>query len=177
MINKAGQVSFTCGKVQSGTECDIVQQNNAKMFYLNLRHDISTRDFHELAPLDYPAYQRFFLACRRPRTRAAKSQEKTFRFTLICDMIFPQEIFMNQHHQITLCTRGLPRLPKADDTSGEVAFRAGHFFRLDRNGKPRMKSLWHAGYPQIYLAFFVCSKEMQPVRVYGKIYFQINLVI
>ena len=34
IINMAGQVSFICGKVQSGTECDIVQQNNAKMFYL-----------------------------------------------------------------------------------------------------------------------------------------------
>ena len=30
--------------------------------------------------------------------------------------------------------------------SGEnKAFRAGHFLRLDRNRKPRMKSLWHPG--------------------------------
>ena len=32
----------------------------------------------------------------------------------------------------------------AEDTSGE-AFRAGHFKRLNRNRKPRMKSLWHQG--------------------------------
>ena len=30
--------------------------------------------------------------------------------------------------------------------SGPEAFRAGHFLRLDRNRKPRMKSLWHLGY-------------------------------
>ena len=35
--------------------------------------------------------------------------------------------------------------PKAEVTRGEV-FRAGHFLRLDRNRKPRMKSLWHPGY-------------------------------
>ena len=28
----------------------------------------------------------------------------------------------------------------------EKTFRAGHFLRLDRNRKPRMKSLWHPGY-------------------------------
>ena len=32
--------------------------------------------------------------------------------------------------------------PKAEETSGEAA---GHFLRLDRNRKPRMKSLWHPG--------------------------------
>ena len=35
--------------------------------------------------------------------------------------------------------------PKAEATSGE-AFCAGHLKRLDRNRKPRMKSLWHPGY-------------------------------
>ena len=30
--------------------------------------------------------------------------------------------------------------------SGPEAFRAGHFLRLDRNGTPRMKSLWQPGY-------------------------------
>ena len=30
--------------------------------------------------------------------------------------------------------------------SGPEAFRAGHFLRLDRNRKPRMKSLWNPGY-------------------------------
>ena len=30
--------------------------------------------------------------------------------------------------------------------SGPEAFRAGHFLGLDRNRKPRMKSLWHPGY-------------------------------
>ena len=30
--------------------------------------------------------------------------------------------------------------------SGPEAFCAGHFLRLDRNRKPRMKSLWHPGY-------------------------------
>ena len=34
--------------------------------------------------------------------------------------------------------------PKAEDTRGKT-FRAGHFLRLDRNRKPRMKSLWHSG--------------------------------
>ena len=28
----------------------------------------------------------------------------------------------------------------------EKTFRAGHFLRVDRNRKPRMKSLWHPGY-------------------------------
>ena len=32
--------------------------------------------------------------------------------------------------------------PKAENTSG------GHFLRLDRNRKARMKSLWHPGYSQ-----------------------------
>ena len=30
--------------------------------------------------------------------------------------------------------------------SGPQAFRAGHFLGLDRDRKPRMKSLWHPGY-------------------------------
>ena len=64
----------------------------------------------------YPGYQRFFsrvwrgassaagrhVFSLRPKTRAAKPREKTFR--------------------------------------------ADHFLRLDRNRKPRMKSLWHPGY-------------------------------
>ena len=33
--------------------------------------------------------------------------------------------------------------------SGPVAFLAGHFQRLDRNRKPRMKSFWHQGYRRI----------------------------
>ena len=73
----------------------------------------------------YPGYQRFFsrvwrgassaagrhVFSLRPKTRAAKPREKTFR--------------------------------------------AGHFLRLDRNRKPRMKSLWHPGYMfsiQIFLS-------------------------
>ena len=39
--------------------------------------------------------------------------------------------------------------PKTEDTCDEAKkakiFRAGHFLRLDRNRKPRMKSLWHPG--------------------------------
>ena len=42
------------------------------------------------------------------------------------------------------------RRPLADSSSADrekklFAFRAGHFLRLNRNQKPRMKSLWHTG--------------------------------
>ena len=48
----------------------------------------------------------------------------------------------------TLCTRGFfsratGSFVSADDTSGDTA---GHFLRLGRNRKPRMKILWHPGY-------------------------------
>ena len=38
--------------IQSGTECDIVHSNTAKMFYLFAIYGISTRDFYERTPLD-----------------------------------------------------------------------------------------------------------------------------
>ena len=39
----------------------------------------------------------------------------------------------------------------------EKTFRVGHFLRLDRNGKPRMKSLWHPGYERGYSATVLAS--------------------
>ena len=47
--------------------------------------------------------------------------------------------------------------PKAEDTSGEV-FRGGHFLRLNRNRKPRIKSLWHPGYFYISQSREACCK-------------------
>ena len=45
---------------------------------------------------------------------------------------------------------GWLRRPQADSSSADrekklFAFRACHFLRLNRNRKPRMKSLWHPG--------------------------------
>ena len=37
------------------------------------------------------------------------------------------------------------RLERRSREKKLFAFRAGHFLRLDRNWKPRMKSLWHPG--------------------------------
>ena len=65
---------------------------------------------------------------------------------------------------ITLGTRGFflacdeeLRRPQAEDTSGEV-FRGCHFLRLNRNRKPRMKSLWHLGYFYISQSREACCK-------------------
>ena len=51
--------------------------------YLNLRHDISTRDFHELAPLDYPAYQRFFSRAEGRGHERRRRKKKPFAFARV----------------------------------------------------------------------------------------------
>ena len=124
------------------------------MFYLNLRHDISTRDFHELAPLHYPAYQRFFLACRRPRTRTSGD---VARKNLSLYLNLGHDISTGDFHELApsdypayqrfflACRR--PRTRAATSQEKTFRFSRGSLFRLDRNGKSRMKSLWHARYP------------------------------
>ena len=49
--------------------------------------------------------------------------------------------------------------------SGSEAFREGHFLRLDRNQKPRMKSIWHPGYtPPDLLARISKPVERKKIR-------------
>ena len=45
---------------------------------------------------------------------------------------------------------------KAENTSDEAA---DHFLRLDRNLKPRMKSLWHPGYTLLHIHTQITTKK------------------
>ena len=64
---------------------------------------------------------------RRPRTRAAKPREKTSGI-----------------QGISVCENAKNNLTNIQPSrlSWTYAFRASHFLRLDRNRKPRVKSLW-----------------------------------
>ena len=63
--------------------------------------------------------------------------------------------------------------------SGPEAFRAGHFLRLDRNRKQRMKSLWHPGYSYSKLFFKNTIKVIRfgPKNFLPQTYSQLWLLI
>ena len=61
----------------------------------------------------YPGYQRFFLACDEELRRPQADTSSAF----------------GRRHERR--------------SREKKSFRTGHFLRLDRNRKPRMKSLWH----------------------------------
>ena len=55
--------------------------------------------------------------------------------------------------------------------SGPEAFRAGHFLRLDRNRKPRMKSLWHPRYTPPDLLARISKVNPSNAKKFGLICF------
>ena len=83
----------------------------------------------------------------------------SLRVVLLQHFIYPgyQRFFLLCVGKLRFVGRRPTRVrQKAENTSDEAA---DHFLRLDRNLKPRMKSLWHPGYTLLHIHTQITTKK------------------